>query len=171
MRTLLNIIWLVLSGLWLAIGYALAGLVMFILIITIPFGIQAFKLAGYSLWPFGRTVVKRPDAGGASLIGNILWLVLAGWWLALFHLVTAVLLAITIIGIPLAYANVKLVPVALWPFGREIVPAGDVSDALAAHRAQQAEQQTREQLQKPIPPPAELPKSAEEPPESPSEER
>src|SRR3954471_11073752 len=171
MRILLNIIWLVLSGLWLAIGYALAGLVMFILIITIPFGVQAFKLAGYSLWPFGRTVVKRPDAGGASVVGNILWLVLAGWWIALGHLVTAVLLAITIIGIPLAYANVKLIPVALWPFGREIVPAADVSDSLAAYRARQAHEQTREQLQKPIPPPAELPKSAEEPSDLPPEEQ
>ena len=131
---------------------------MFILIITIPFGIQAFKLAGYSLWPFGRTVVKRPEAGGASLVANLLWLLLAGWWLALGHLVTALLLAITIIGIPLAYANLKLVPVALWPFGREIVPADEVTDALAAHRAEQAEQQARDQLQKPIPPPAELPK-------------
>ncbi|HYH59225.1 MAG TPA: YccF domain-containing protein [Thermoleophilaceae bacterium] len=125
MRTLLNIIWVVLSGLWLAIGYAIAGVVMCILIITIPFGLQAFKLAGYSFWPFGRTVVKRPDAGGASVVGNILWLVLAGWWLALLHLVAAVLLAITIIGIPLAIGNVKLVPAALWPFGREIVEAED----------------------------------------------
>jgi uncharacterized membrane protein YccF (DUF307 family) len=129
MRTLLNIIWLVLSGLWLAIGYAIAGLIMFILIITIPFGVQAFKLAGYALWPFGRTVVKKPTAGGGSVIGNVLWLVLAGWWLALSHLVTAVALAVTIIGIPLAVANVKLIPVALWPFGREIVPADQVSDA------------------------------------------
>jgi len=131
MRILLNIIWLVLSGLWLAIGYALAGLVMLILIITIPFGIQAFKLAGYSLWPFGRIVVKKPTAGGGSVIGNIIWLVLAGWWLALGHLVTALALAITIIGLPLALANIKLVPVALWPFGREIVDADRVSEATA----------------------------------------
>jgi uncharacterized membrane protein YccF (DUF307 family) len=134
MRTLLNIIWLVLSGLWLAIGYAIAGLVMFILIITIPFGVQAFKLAGYALWPFGRTVVKKPTAGGGSVIGNVLWLVLAGWWLALSHLVTALALAITIIGIPLAIANVKLVPVALWPFGREIVPADEITDAMFGER-------------------------------------
>jgi uncharacterized membrane protein YccF (DUF307 family) len=126
-RVLLNIIWLVLSGFWLALGYALAGLVMLILIITIPFGIQAFKLAGYSLWPFGRTVVKKPTAGAGSVIGNILWLVLAGWWLALAHLVTAVALAITIIGIPLAIGNVKLIPIALWPFGREIVSSDRIS--------------------------------------------
>jgi uncharacterized membrane protein YccF (DUF307 family) len=131
MRTLLNIIWLVLSGLWLAIGYALAGLLMFILIITIPFGIQAFKLAGFALWPFGKAVVKRPDAGAASVIGNVLWLVLAGWWIALAHLVTAVPLALTIIGLPLAWANIKLIPIALWPFGREVVPAGVVDAAYA----------------------------------------
>ena len=128
-RTLLNIIWLVLSGFWLAIGYAIAGIVMFILIITIPFGVQAFKLAGYSLWPFGRAVVKRPTAGAGSVIGNVLWLILAGWWLAIAHLVTAFFLAITIIGIPLALGNIKLVPIALWPFGREIVPV----DELEAH--------------------------------------
>ena len=106
MRTLLNVIWLVLSGLWLAIGYAIAGVIMCILIVTIPFGLQAFKLAGYSLWPFGRTVVKRPEAGGASVVGNVLWLLLAGWWLALLHLGSALLLAITIIGLPLAVAIV-----------------------------------------------------------------
>jgi uncharacterized membrane protein YccF (DUF307 family) len=162
MRVLLNVIWLVLSGLWLAIGYALAGVIMFVFIITIPFGVQAFKLAVYSLWPFGRTVVKRPDAGAASVAGNVLWLIFAGWWLALLHLVAALLLAITVIGIPLALANVKLVPAALWPFGREIVKGADVSAALAAYRAQQADQHARAQLQQPIPPPVELP--ASEPP-------
>ena len=157
MRTLLNIIWLLLSGIWLAILYALAGVVMCILIITIPFGIQAFKLARYALWPFGRTVVKRPDAGGASVIGNVLWLVLCGWWLALAHIVSALLLAVTIIGIPLAIANIKLVPVALWPFGREIVRSDDVSAAVAEHRAQKAYEQAHHDLEKPVPPPAELP--------------
>jgi uncharacterized membrane protein YccF (DUF307 family) len=130
-RVLLNIIWLILSGLWLAIGYALAGVVMCVLIITIPFGIQAFKLAGFSLWPFGRAVVRRPDAGGASVVGNVLWLVLAGWWLAIGHIAAAFLLAITIIGLPLAWANVKLVPMALWPFGREVVSADRVDTAYA----------------------------------------
>ena len=133
MRALLNIIWLIFGGLWLAIGYALAGVVMCILIITIPFGIQAFKLAGFALWPFGRTIVKRPTAGAPSVVGNVIWLLLAGWWLALMHLTTAVVQAVTIIGIPLAIANVKLVPVALWPFGREIVPSDQVSAALAEH--------------------------------------
>ncbi len=176
MRTLLNVIWLILSGLWLALGYAIAGIIMFVLIVTIPFGIQAFKLAGYSLWPFGRTVVKRADAGGASVLGNVLWLLLAGWWLALAHLATAFLLAITIIGLPLAMANVKLIPAALWPFGREIVKSADVTAALTAYRAQQAEAQARAQLNQPIPPPVELPPAQSSaplppaPPESPGRE-
>jgi uncharacterized membrane protein YccF (DUF307 family) len=121
-RFLLNIIWLVLCGLWLAILYVIAGVIMCVLIITIPFGLQAFKLAGFILWPFGRTVVRRPDAGAGSVIGNILWLVLVGWWLAIGHIVTAIALAITIIGIPLAIANLKLVPISLLPFGRVVVP-------------------------------------------------
>ncbi len=127
MRTVLNIIWLVLCGWWMALAYTLAGIVMCILIITIPFGLQAFKLAGFMLWPFGRTVVRRPDAGAASLIGNILWIVLVGWELAIGHLVSAVLLAITIIGIPLALANLKLVPISLLPFGRVVVPVGEAN--------------------------------------------
>jgi uncharacterized membrane protein YccF (DUF307 family) len=163
-RTLLNIIWLVLSGLWLAIGYALAGLIMFILIITIPFGVQSFKLAGYALWPFGRTAVKRQGAGGGSVIGNILWLILAGWWLAILHLVAALLCAITIIGFPLAIANVKMIPLALWPFGREIVPSADITEALAAHRARQAEELAQRQMEKAVPPPVELPPDGEHAP-------
>jgi uncharacterized membrane protein YccF (DUF307 family) len=98
---------------------------MFILIITIPFALQAVKLAIFALWPFGRTVVKRADAGAPSLIGNILWLLLAGWWVALAHLITGVLLCLTVIGIPLGLGNFKLIPVSLWPFGREIVPIDD----------------------------------------------
>ena len=133
MRLILNIIWLVLSGIWLAILYTLAGIVMCLLIITIPFGIQAFKLAGYALWPFGRTVVVKEDAGVPSAVGNVLWLVLIGWWLALSHVLTAVALAVTIIGIQFAYANVKLIPVALWPMGRAIVPVGDLADAYHSH--------------------------------------
>jgi uncharacterized membrane protein YccF (DUF307 family) len=122
LKLILNIIWLVLAGFWLAIAYAIAAVIMFILIITIPFGIQALKIGVFALWPFGRTVIKRADAGAPSFIGNLLWLILAGWWLALGHLITGILLAITIIGIPLALANFKLIPISLWPFGREIVP-------------------------------------------------
>jgi uncharacterized membrane protein YccF (DUF307 family) len=123
MRAVLNIIWLILCGWWMALLYAIAGVVMCILIITIPFGLQAFKLAGFMLWPFGRTVVRRSDAGAPSVIGNVIWLLLVGWELAIGHLVSAALLAITIIGLPLALANLKLVPISLLPFGRTIVPA------------------------------------------------
>ncbi len=132
MRTLLNLIWLVLCGWWMALLYVLAGVVMCVLIITIPFGLQAFKLAGFMLWPFGRTVVRRPDAGAPSLLGNVIWLVLVGWELAIGHLVSAVLLAITIIGIPLALANLKLVPISLLPFGRVIVPVDEARATGAA---------------------------------------
>lgn len=124
MRTLLNIIWLLLSGIWLALGYVVAGIVMCLLIVTIPFGVQAFKIASFALWPFGREMVPRPGASvGLSLVGNVLWLLLAGWWLALGHIVSAIVLAITIIGLPLAWANLKLVPISLFPFGHEIVPS------------------------------------------------
>jgi uncharacterized membrane protein YccF (DUF307 family) len=122
MRLLLNIIWFVLAGLWLALGYAIAALICFILIITIPFGVAAIRIGLFALWPFGRTVVKRPDAGAGSAIGNVIWFVLCGWWLALGHLVTGILLCVTIIGIPLGLANFKLIPVSLTPFGRDIVP-------------------------------------------------
>src|SRR3954449_9176212 len=105
MRIVLNVVWLVLAGFWLAVGYALAAVICFILIITIPFGIAALRIAVFALWPFGRTVVRRADAGLASGVGNVVWLVLCGWWLALGHLVTVVLLCITIIGIPLGLAN------------------------------------------------------------------
>ena len=118
---LLNILWVLTGGLWMAIGWLIAALVMAILIITIPFAVQAAKIAVFSLWPFGRTVMKRESAGAPSLIGNVLWLVLCGWWLALLHLISGIALAITIIGIPLALGNWKLIPISLWPFGREIV--------------------------------------------------
>ena len=121
MRLLLNLIWLVFGGLWLALGYAVVALVMFILIITIPFGIAAARMALFCLWPFGRTLVRRPGAGAGSLIGNVIWFVLAGWWLALGHLISGVAMCLTIIGIPLGLANFKLIPVSLTPFGRDIV--------------------------------------------------
>lgn len=122
MRFVLNVIWLLLAGLWMALGYLVAALVMFVLIITIPFGVQSLKLAGFALWPFGRSAVKAPGHSGASTVGNILWLLLCGWWLALGHLVTAFFQAITIIGLPLAVANVKMIGMTLTPFGREVVP-------------------------------------------------
>src|SRR6476469_10933980 len=104
MRTLLNILWLVLAGFWLAIGYVVAGVINCIFIITIPFGIASFRLAGYALWPFGRVVVEREkgSVAGMRLIGNVIWLVFGGLWLAVGHLLAALLCAITIIGIPFA---------------------------------------------------------------------
>ena len=121
MRFLLNVIWLVFSGLWMAIGYALAGIVAFVLVVTIPFGIASFRMANYALWPFGRTVRRRADASGAAAFGNVLWVVLFGWWLALGHLITGVLLCLTVIGLPLGVASFKMIPISLLPLGREIV--------------------------------------------------
>jgi len=121
MRLVLNILWFVLCGLWMAIGYVLAALLCFITIIGIPFGIAALRIARFALWPFGRTLVKRPGAGVASGLGNVIWLILCGWWLALGHVITGVALCVTIIGIPLGLANFKLVPVSLLPLGRDVV--------------------------------------------------
>jgi uncharacterized membrane protein YccF (DUF307 family) len=122
MRTLLNLIWLVLAGFWLAIGYAIAGIICCVLIVTIPFGIAAFRIAGFTLWPFGRTMVDKPSAGAGALLGNVIWIIFAGWWLALGHLTTGIALCLTIIGIPLGVANFKLIPISLVPLGKEIVP-------------------------------------------------
>lgn len=122
MKTILNIIWLVLCGFWMAIGYLVAGIICCILIITIPFGIASFRMANYALWPFGRTVVRMPTAGAASTIGNVIWIVVAGIWLALGHLTTGIAMCITIIGIPLGIASFKMIPVSLLPLGAEIVP-------------------------------------------------
>jgi uncharacterized membrane protein YccF (DUF307 family) len=129
MRTILNVIWLVLCGFWMAIAYALAGLVcfaLFFLVVTIPFGIAAFRIAGYVLWPFGRTIERRPSAGLGSLIGNVIWIVLLGWELAIGHLITGILLCVTIIGIPLGLANFKIIPISLVPLGVQVVPTGEL---------------------------------------------
>jgi uncharacterized membrane protein YccF (DUF307 family) len=106
---------------WLAILYTFAAVICFVLIITIPFGVAALRIAGFALWPFGRTVIRRPDVGVASGIGNILWLLLCGWWLALGHLVTGIAQCLTILGIPLGLANFKLIPISMLPLGREVV--------------------------------------------------
>ena len=129
MRTLLNVIWLVLAGFWMAVAYVLAGVVCCILIITIPFGIACFRIAGFALWPFGRTAIRRPDAGAASAIGNVIWLIVAGIWLAIGHIVSGVILCLTIIGIPLGIASFKMVPISLLPLGREIVPTDSLYTA------------------------------------------
>ena len=122
MRLILNVIWLLFGGLWLALGYLVAALVCFLLIITIPFGFASLRIASYALWPFGRTIVEKPGARTGALIGNVIWVLLFGLWLAIGHLVSAAAMAITIIGIPLALANLKLIPVSLVPLGKEIVP-------------------------------------------------
>lgn len=124
MRTLLNLIWFVLSGFWMAVGYAVAGIICFVLIVTIPFGIASFRIANYVLWPFGRTIVDKPTAGLGSAVGNVIWVIVAGIWLAIGHLTTGVALCLTIIGIPMGIASFKLIPVSLMPLGKEIVSSG-----------------------------------------------
>jgi uncharacterized membrane protein YccF (DUF307 family) len=129
----LNIIWVVFCGFWMALGYLAAALICFVLIITIPFGIASLRLAGFVLWPFGRTTVPKQSAGVGSLIGNIIWIIVAGWWLAIGHLVTSIPLFLSIIGIPFGWANLKLIPLSLMPLGQEVVPveeseAQDVDD-------------------------------------------
>jgi uncharacterized membrane protein YccF (DUF307 family) len=123
MRLLLNVVWLVFGGLVLALGYLLAGVVCCIFVVTIPFGIAAFRIASYALWPFGRTVVDRRDAGAGSALANVIWFVFAGLWITIGHLVAGVALCVTVIGIPLGLAHFKLMPVSMMPLGKEIVPA------------------------------------------------
>jgi len=132
LNTLLNIIWLVLSGFWLFLGYMLAGVICCILIITIPWGIASFRIARYALWPFGRSVVSKPDAGAFSFLGNVIWFIVAGLWLAIGHIASGIALAITVIGIPLAVAAFKMVPISLAPLGKDIVSTG--TNTIAAPR-------------------------------------
>lgn len=132
LRIVMNILWLVVSGLWSAIAYAIAGVVMFLLfflIITIPFGIASFRLAGYALWPFGRTVVSDSDAGVPSMIGNIIWFIFAGVWLAIGQFLVGVALCVTIIGIPFGIANFKLARLSINPLGKKVVPV-EYADAV-----------------------------------------
>jgi uncharacterized membrane protein YccF (DUF307 family) len=126
MRLILNLIWVVLCGWWMAILYVLAGVVCAILIITIPFAIASFRIASYVIWPFGRSIEMRRNAGCASVIGNIIWIILLGWELAIGHLTAGILLCLTIIGIPLGLANFKLIPISLVPLGVRIVPSGEL---------------------------------------------
>lgn len=123
MRTIGNLLWLVFSGIEMAIAYLVAAALSVLLIVTIPLAVPAFRLAGFTLWPFGRAVVRRPDAGAGSTLGNVVWFVVAGWWLALLHVLFGLLLAITIIGIPFTVAHFKLAGLALSPFGKEVVDA------------------------------------------------
>lgn len=134
MKTVGNIIWLVCAGLWLALGYFIAGIIACCLIVTIPFGVASFRIGAYALWPFGRTVNPSESKGAVSGVANVIWAIGFGWWLALAHILTAAFLAITVIGLPLAAANVKMIPVSFTPFGRRIVPTNAVTtrgDAVA----------------------------------------
>jgi uncharacterized membrane protein YccF (DUF307 family) len=120
-RLILNVIWLVFGGFWLFLAYLVAGVLLCIPIITIPWAVAAFRIAGFALWPFGRTVVAKPSAGVGSFLGNVIWFVLAGWWLAIAHIVSGIALCLTIIGIPLGLADFKLIPISLAPLGKDIV--------------------------------------------------
>ena len=128
---LLNILWIVFGGLWMAAGWIVAAVIMAITIIGLPWARAAFNIASYALLPFGRKAVSRAEhlgthdigTGPFGLLGNIVWLVLAGWWLALGHLLTAILWAVTIIGIPFAWAHLKLAGIELWPIGKMIADA------------------------------------------------
>lgn len=121
MKTVGNILWLVLVGWHTAISWLLLGLVLCLPIITIPFAVQCFKFAGFTLWPFGRVAVKSIASPAGSLLGNILWFI-PGLLLALGYFVGGVILCITIIGIPFGIQAFKFAGLALWPFGRVIVP-------------------------------------------------
>jgi uncharacterized membrane protein YccF (DUF307 family) len=126
MRLILNVFWLIFGGILIALAYAIAGVICFILIITIPFGIASFRMANYALWPFGRSIVREPTAGAASTVGNVIWFIFAGWWLALGHLITAIGQFVSIIGIPLGLANLKLIPISIMPLGSRIVDSDDM---------------------------------------------
>jgi uncharacterized membrane protein YccF (DUF307 family) len=133
MKALLNIIWLVFAGFWLAVGYLIAAAVLAITIIGLPFAKQSLKLGGYALWPFGRALVQSPTRHKSlSAIGNVLWFVLAGWWLALGHVATGIALCLTIIGIPLGIADFKMAGAALVPFGRTVVSARELNAGMVA---------------------------------------
>ncbi|HET7191350.1 MAG TPA: YccF domain-containing protein [Pseudolabrys sp.] len=132
---LLNVLWMLCGGLYMAVAWFIAAILMAITIVGLPWTRAAFNIGVYTLLPFGQKAVSRADYSGnedlgtgpLGMVGNIIWLALAGWWLALGHLVTAVVLAITLIGIPFAWAHLKLAGIALWPIGKIIVPADSIS--------------------------------------------
>jgi uncharacterized membrane protein YccF (DUF307 family) len=123
MRTIGNALWLVLAGWWVALGYALAGVLACLLVVTIPFGLAAFRLAGYALWPFGRRVIVHRQAGALALVGNVLWIALFGWELAVAHVVAGLLLMLTVVGIPFGLASIRLAGLAFVPLGARVVAA------------------------------------------------
>jgi len=134
LRLILNIIWLIFCGWWMAILYVLAGILCAILIITIPFAIACFRIAAYVIWPFGRSITIHRRAGIGSVIGNIIWIILFGWWLAVGHLSAGITLCLTIIGIPLGLANFKMIPISLLPLGVEIVRSDELYPGYAARQ-------------------------------------
>ena len=121
MRTILNIIWVVFAGWALFLGYVVAGVLLCIPIVTIPWAIASFRTAGYAIWPFGRQIVDKPTSGVGAFLGNVIWVVLAGWWLAIAHIISGLALCVTIIGIPMGIADFKMVPISLMPLGKDIV--------------------------------------------------
>jgi uncharacterized membrane protein YccF (DUF307 family) len=135
LRMILNIIWLIFCGWWMAILYVLAGVLCAILIITIPFAIACFRIAAYVIWPFGRSITIRRDAGIGSVIGNIIWIILFGWWLAVGHLTSGIALCLTIIGIPLGLADFKMIPISLLPLGVKIVRSDELYPGYTGGRA------------------------------------
>lgn len=130
LQFILNIIWLLTAGLALFVAYVLAGVVACIFIVTIPFGLASFRIAGFVLWPFGREVVTTKSPTGLSTIGNVVWFIVAGLWLAIGHVLTAVAQAVTIIGLPMAWANLKLIPVTCFPFGKRVISSNDSRAAM-----------------------------------------
>ena len=133
-NVVLNVLWVLFCGFWMAVGYLVAALISFVLIVTIPFGIASLRLAGYAFCPFGRTTVPKPTAGVGSMIGNVGWGIVAGWWLAIAHLVTSIPLFVSVIGIPFGWATLKMIPISLMPLGSEVVPVEDAQRAPADGR-------------------------------------
>lgn len=133
---LLNVIWVIFAGFIMFLEYMLAGVILCLLIVTIPWGIASFRIGAYALWPFGREVVSTPTSGVWSALGNVIWVVVAGWWIALSHIITGIGLMLTIVGIPMGLASFKLVPVSLMPLGKHIVDSDRVMPGtVAAPRA------------------------------------
>lgn len=126
MKTLLNLVWLLLAGVWLFVEYMVFGLLWCLTILGIPFGIACFRIGGYALWPFGREAIRKPTAGAGSALGNLVWFLFGGIWLAIGHAVVGVVLCATIIGIPLGLGSFKMIPISLLPLGREIVSTDDL---------------------------------------------
>lgn len=128
-RFLLNILWVFTGGLWMAAAWLLAGVIMALTIVGLPWTRAAFNIALFTFLPFGHRAVSRArftgrediGTGPLGVIGNVIWFLLAGWWLAILHLGHAIVLAVTIIGLPFAWAHIKLAAIALWPIGRTIV--------------------------------------------------